>query len=145
MFTIALGVLLLVSEPDREPKPVTLTGQIVLLSDELAARGLVVDEEPHSGQVVLRCDDGRVLPILSDPASRALFLDERLRDQPARIDGRMADGFPFLQVIRLWIMSNGTYQTPEYYCDVCTIRVRFPQICPCCQGPLELRFLQDEP
>ena len=43
------------------------------------------------------------------------------------------------------IEQEGRYRTPEYYCDVCSISVRYPQICPCCQGPMTLRVMPMEP
>jgi hypothetical protein len=41
------------------------------------------------------------------------------------------------------VEREGRLGTPEYFCEVCAISVRFPQDCPCCQGPLELRMKAD--
>jgi rubrerythrin len=52
----------------------------------------------------------------------------------------MYDGLPFVQVVTFRVEEQGTLRIPEYYCDVCTITVRYPQVCPCCQGDMELRY-----
>ena len=83
--------------------------------------------------------------VLDDPASRALFADERLRDRAVEIRGRRFEGLPYVQVTSFRVEQDGAWRTPEYYCDVCTISVRDPQPCPCCQGTMELRMRPEDP
>jgi hypothetical protein len=132
--------------PARRSEDVTLKGKVETLAAALRAAnpGLHADPEPIAKQVVL-VGDGAITPLLSDEASRALFLDERLRDRPAEIRGKRFAGLPYLQVIGFKIEQDGRYQTPEYYCNICTISVRYPQTCPCCQGPMELRMKPERP
>jgi hypothetical protein len=125
------------------PETVKLTGSFVPLAEALKATGLPFDSEPISRQVVLKGDDGKITPILSDDASRALFLDERLRHRRAEVNGRRHSGLPYLQVVSFKVEDHGTLRTPEYFCEICTISVRFPQICPCCQGEMVLRMRPD--
>jgi hypothetical protein len=124
---------------------VTLRGKVVMLADVVKSKGVSskVDVEPISKQVVLMGDDGTVTPLLSDDASRALFLDHRLRDRPAEIHGRRYPGMPYVQVMSFKVDRDGRLETAEYFCEVCAISVRFPQTCPCCQGPMELRMKPD--
>jgi hypothetical protein len=124
----------------HEADTVTLSGEAVLLTDVLKASGVVCDAEPVARQVVVREPDGTTTPLLSDEASRALFLDERLRNRPVRVQGRRFAGLPYLQVVLFRVAQDGEWHTPEYWCDVCAISVRYPQICPCCQGNMELRM-----
>ena len=128
-------------------KDVILKGKVVTLAAALDAVkvGIRPDAEPIAQQVVLLGDDGTITPLLSDVASRALFRDERLRNRVAEIRGRRFPGVPYLQVVTFKIAQEGRLQTPEYYCNVCTISVRFPQVCPCCQGPMELRMKPERP
>jgi hypothetical protein len=119
---------------------VTRTGRVVELTSLLKATKLVFDTEPIAQQVVLQEADGTITPLLSDEASRALFLDKRLRDRRIEIQGRRYRGLPYLQVITFQVDDHGQLHTPEYFCDICTISVRYPQICPCCQGPMVLRM-----
>jgi len=127
------------------PEAVTLRGKVMFLAAALESRGLVLqaDPEPIAKQVVLLAADGAITPLLSDEASRALFLDERLRNCPAEIEGRRFEKVPYLQVVAFRVERDGRLQTPEYFCDVCAISVRYPQICPCCQGQMELRMKPD--
>lgn len=119
---------------------VTLRGKVVELSAVLKAEGLSADAEPVAKQVVLQAADRSVVPLLSDDASRALFLDKRLRDRPAELHLRRIAGLPFVQVVSFQVEEDGRMRTPEYYCEICTISVRYPQICPCCQGSMVLRM-----
>ena len=119
---------------------VTLRGKVVELAGVLKADGLSYDAEPVAKQVVLRADGGAVVPLISDEASRALFLDKRLRDRPAQLHARRYPGLPYVQVITFEVEEGGQMRTPEYYCEICTISVRYPQICPCCQGDMVLRM-----
>jgi hypothetical protein len=128
------------SASDAKIEAVTLTGRVVELATVLKESGLACDAEPVAKQVVLRSNDGAIIPLLSDEASRALFLDERLRNRPIEIQGRRHAGLPYLQVVSFRVNDHGQWRTPEYFCEVCTISVRYPQICPCCQGKMELRM-----
>ena len=105
-----------------------------------AGPGLEADAEPIAKQVVLLSQDGTITPLLSDETSRALFMDERLRNRNGQIVARRFAGVPYLQVVTIQVESEGRLRTPEYFCDVCTISVRYPQICPCCQGHMELQM-----
>lgn len=142
---VALSLFLTPGGPpvsvDAKPQAVTLRGKVLALAAALESRGLPIkpDLEPIARQVVLVGEDGTITPLFCDEASRALFLDERLRKRRAEIVGRRFEGVPYLQVITFKIEQDGQFQTPEYVCDVCTITVRYPQICPCCQGPMALR------
>lgn len=123
-----------------KPETVTLRGKVVLLTAALKARGLEADSEPIQTQVALVTEDGTIVPLLSDDASRAFFLDKRLRDRDAEIVGRRFAGVPYLQSVTVKVLEDGRLQTPEYYCEICAISVRYPKICPCCQGEMILRM-----
>jgi hypothetical protein len=134
------------SPPSPAPETVTVRGKLLILSEALKARGLGLapDAEPIAKQVVILGKDGTITPLLSDETSRALFVDSRLRNRNARIVGRRFAGLPYLQVVTIEVEDEGRLRTPEYFCEVCTISVRYPQICPCCQGPMELQMKPDQ-
>ena len=119
---------------------VTLRGKVVELRTVLKAEGVPFDEEPVAKQVVLQTSRGAVVPLISDEASRAFFVDERLRGRPAELHARRFANLPYVQVVSFQVEEDGRMRTPEYYCEICTISVRFPQTCPCCQGPMVLRM-----
>ena len=117
-----------------------VSGKVVKLADALKARGIKSYVEEIKEQVVLVTEQGELVPIVPDWRGRAFYQDERLRDRPVEIRGKRFQGVPYLQVITFKIEEDGRFQTPEYYCNICTISVRYPQVCPCCQGPMELRM-----
>lgn len=125
-------------------EPVTLTGRAVELAAALKPLGVAFDPEPVAKQVVVQGPDGAITPLISDEASRALFLDERLRDRPLEIQGRRFPGIPYIQVTSIRVDEQGQLRTPEYSCEICAISVRYPQTCPCCQGPMVLRMRPEE-
>ncbi len=124
---------------------VSLRGKVVTLGSALRTLGMDVKVDPESAskEVVLLGDDRSITPLFQDDASRALFVDERLRDCRAELHGRRFPGVPYLQVSTFQVEREGRLQTPEYFCTVCSITVRYPQTCPCCQGPMELRMKTD--
>jgi hypothetical protein len=132
--------------PKTAPETVTVRGKVLMLSDALKARGLGLapDVDPIAKQVVILGKDGTITPLLSDETSRSLFVDPRLRNRNAQIVGRRFAGLPYVQVVTIEVEDEGRLRTPEYFCEVCTISVRYPQICPCCQGPMELQMKPDQ-
>ena len=122
------------------PETVTIRGKVVELAVALKAKGIAADSGPIAGQVALVTAEGAIIPLISDESSRAFFLDKRMRDRETEILGRRHAGVPYLQVGSFKVVEAGKMQTPEYYCEVCSISVRYPQDCPCCQGPLILRM-----
>lgn len=144
------GVLVLLcagppSSPASKPIEVTLRGKVVTLDSALRSLGmdLNLDPESPSREIVLLGDDRSITPLFRDEATRALFVDERLRNCRAELRGRQFPGIPYLKVSTFRVEREGQFQTPEYYCNVCAISVRAPQTCPCCQGPMELRMRPD--
>ena len=134
-------------EPPRKVEEVVVRGRAVLLSEAVKELKLdvAVDPEPASKQVVVIDDDGVVTPLLADLASRALFQDERLRKGRVEVTGRRFVDVPYVQAVTFQVERDGRFQTPEYYCNICTISVRYPQTCPCCQGEMELRMKPERP
>jgi hypothetical protein len=141
---LTLAALLTFTPPADDPsskvESVTLRGKVVDLAGVLKSKGIAADSEPIAGQVVMAADDGSFVPLVSDEASRALFLDKRLRDRKVEVVGRKLSGLPYLQVVNFKVEEAGAMRTPEYYCDICAIHVRYPQTCPCCQGPMVLQM-----
>jgi hypothetical protein len=133
------------SSPASKGVEVTLRGKFVTLGSALRSLGIDAKPDPAStaSEVVLLGDDRSITPLFHDDASRAVFLDERLRDCRAELRGRRFPGVPYLQVSTFQVEQEGRLQTPEYFCSVCSITVGYPQVCPCCQGPMELRMKSD--
>jgi hypothetical protein len=133
------------SSPVSKGTEVTLRGKFVTLGAALQSLGIDAKPDPDSTarDVVLLGEDRSITPLFRDDASRALFLDERLRNRRAEVVGRRFPGVPYLQVCTFRVEHEGRLETPEYFCSVCTITSRFPQTCPCCQGPMEFQMKSD--
>ncbi len=147
MTAVVYGLLLAMNSssdaPTTKVEKLTLSGEVCELSTALKGRGLTFDSEPIAKQVVLKTKDNTLFPLISDEASRALFLDSRLRDRRAELKVLRQPGLPYLQVVSFQVDFDGTLGIPEYYCEICTISVRSPQTCPCCQGAMVLRRRPD--
>src|SRR5438034_1288483 len=96
--TLAWLILLAQAAPGATPRsePITLSGEVVELTDALKAKGLAFDAEPIAKQVVLRDKDKTLTPLLCDEASRALFADRRLRDRPAELTVKRVPSLPYV-------------------------------------------------
>ena len=141
MWTLLLCSTLLASPADEVAwEPTTLTGEALTLAEAFKAQSIPADTELMGRQVVVSSEDGSIAPLICDDASRALFRDDRLRGRRIEVRGRRLEGNPFIRVISFRVEENGKLQGAEYHCDVCAIDVRYPQICPCCQGPMVLRW-----
>lgn len=131
--------------PESKPVDVVLRGKVVTIESALRSLDLdlAIDPGPSSKEVVLLGDDRSITPLFRDEITRALFEDERLRNLRAELHGRRYPGIPYLKVASVRVEHDGRFRVPEYFCNVCSISVRAPQICPCCQGPMELRMRPD--
>ena len=88
-----------------------------MLAEALEARGLelAADPEPIAKQVVLLADDGTITPLLSDETSRALFLDERLRNRNAEIVGRRFRACPICRSSRFRSRAKAGCERPSIF------------------------------
>lgn len=146
---LVAGVLVLLgaAPPASSPGPaeVTVRGRVLTLESALRTLDLDLKLDPGSAskQVVLLGEDRSILPLFRDEVTRALFEDDRLLNLRAELHGRRYPGVPYLKVSSVRVEHDGRFQVPEYFCDVCSISVRAPQICPCCQGPMVLQMRPD--
>ncbi|MCI0747428.1 MAG: hypothetical protein L0Y58_18645 [Verrucomicrobia subdivision 3 bacterium] len=70
--------------------------------------------------------------------SEALFVDKRLHERELLLKGKvLADGLSF-EPITIRSIKDGVVHDLYYYCEICAIESVAPEICVCCQGPVEL-------
>ena len=146
-FELFAGEALVHAETKSQPSNVVLRGKVRPLIEVLKQFNPDLKADPESSvrTVVLVCEDNVVVPLISDEASRALLKDSRLQNRPVEIHARQWTGLPYVQVINVKVEEDGKLRTPEYFCHVCTISLRYPQDCPCCQGPMEFRMKPESP
>jgi hypothetical protein len=132
------------SEPDQPPgssgRTVTVEGVVKSLADIAKARKIDGDSEPFAGTMAIETRDGRAILLRSDEGGRMFYLDESMRGRKVRLKIIETADFPLAMIVQAEAMHEGRWRVPQYYCDVCTISVRYPQVCLCCQGPMEFRF-----
>ncbi|RMG35047.1 MAG: hypothetical protein D6725_13165 [Planctomycetota bacterium] len=116
-----------------------LHGRVVFARDALKELGIPAYEE-LDGQVVLKTDDGELLPIVPDWRGRAFFQDPRLRNRPVDLVVRRYQRIPYIQVLMIFVREGNKRLYMDYWCDVCSIPMYEIKPCDCCQGPIRLRL-----
>lgn len=89
--------------------------------------------------LVLRADDGEVLPLWPTEAARFFYHDRRMWRRPVQLSARVYEGVPGLDLVRVYTIREGKLFDIYYWCDVCAIKMLKLQNCECCQGPIEIR------
>jgi hypothetical protein len=129
-----------------QPERQLFSGEVVFLHDALKERGIKSYDEELKGQVVLKCDDGELIPILPDWRGRAFYQDERLRDRPVELVAHRRVDVGYLQVLMVFTFDDqGAEQFTDYWCDICAIPMYELKPCECCQGEIRLRHQAQKP
>lgn len=129
---------------DDEPERRLFSGQVVFLEDALTDSD--VETYPETGRhVVLKTDDGELVPILADWRGRAFYQDEKLRDRKVELIGFFRAGLPYLNVLAIYTFDEEGHRLfTDYWCDICAFPMYQIQPCDCCQGDVRLRFQRQE-
>ena len=117
-----------------------LTGKVFPLSEVLKSRQVASEYSSFENVMALLTDSGQVHLLLNDEGGRVLYVDEILRGKHLRIRIQPETDLPVNRVIKIEMEVDGRWRIPEFYCDICTISVRYPQTCLCCQGPMVFRL-----
>ncbi len=115
-----------------------LRGKVTCLPEEMQREHQAGLPTKHEHIWGLKTDDGRCYTILRGRFSEAIWLDERVRKKELLVKAKL---FPKTQILELQgikSIRNGVAQDLYYYCDVCAIKSVSPEVCACCQGPVEL-------
>lgn len=119
---------------------ILLTGKVFPLSEVLKSRQVASEYSTFENVMVLLTDSGQAHLLLNDEGGRVLYVDEILRGKHLRIRIQPETELPVNRVIKIEMEVDGRWRIPEFYCDICTISVRYPQTCLCCQGPMVFRL-----
>lgn len=125
------------AEPPKDTRE--FRGKVVAVAAILEREGAPLDKDAAAAWLALLSDDGKLLPLVKDAGSRMLFKDERLRDRPVVLRGRLVGREQFLQVFQVATIVAGRRHEPFYWCDICKIKRFEPNDCDCCGAPLEFR------
>jgi hypothetical protein len=135
LFSIEFAPLLVNVSQASDSQEMVVIGRIMKTENTKADKGAVDDFK-----IKLKTEKGEEFLLEKDEAARLFFLDPAMIGQKARLRIQTRPGKPSVTTINVEIENEGRWRVPQYYCDVCTIAVRYPQICLCCQGPMEFRF-----
>jgi len=85
-----------------------------------------------------RTTNGVFYTLLEGKFSQAIFEDARVRAKDLRIKARLLPRSQVLELTYFQSVKNGIPQSLYYYCEICAISTVSPEICACCQEPVEL-------
>jgi hypothetical protein len=142
---VSLPMLLWMSTGAGQPaKPagvvstVELRGRVVCVAEEMHQRHGAPLPTNHEHLWGFQAADGRIYTLLRGKFSEAIFTDERIRGKELEVKARLFADTQVIELERVRSVKNGVTHDLFYYCDVCAIESVSPEICSCCQGPVEL-------
>ncbi len=107
-------------------------------SRPVALRGRLLASDPPSVETA----DGRRVPVDGDEQVRGVLRDKRVIGSEFEVIGRLdADGVFRAAPIHenpLFVHRGGQRLYVTYWCDICAIRTRTPDLCWCCREETEL-------
>jgi hypothetical protein len=114
---------------------------------ELRGRVIRMIEEGKDGAAVstnhqtiygFKTTEGKIYKLVRTKFSEALFVDKRLHEKELLLKGKLSPGTQTFEPLTIRSIKNGVVYDLYYYCDICAIESVSPDICACCQGPVEL-------
>lgn len=115
-----------------------LRGRVVCLSEEMHKLYRTDLPTKHDHLYGFRTNDRAFYTLLRTKMSEALFVDQRLREKELLLKGRVLPKTQIFDLSSMKSVRNGVVHDLYYYCTLCDIQSVSPEICACCQGPVEL-------
>jgi hypothetical protein len=113
-------------------------------ADELRGRVVCLAEEnrqaPANHEHVwgFKTNEGKTCKLVRAKLSEALFIDKRLRERELLLKGKLSSDGTAFETTSIHSIKNGVVYEVYYWCEICAIEAVAPEICVCCQGPVEL-------
>lgn len=126
--------------PDRSPAlpAVVMRGRVVCLPEEMRRRYDIELPTRHIHQWALQTTNGACFLVLPGRHAQAILEDERVRSRELELRVRLLPGAQAIEVLNVRSVRHGVVHDLYYYCDVCAIQSVSPDVCSCCQAPVEL-------
>lgn len=138
LFVSALLVAAGEPKPAGLPQAVELRGRVVCLAEEMHRLHDAPLPTNHEHLWGFQAADRRLYTLLRGRYSEAIFLDERVRQKELLVKARLFPETRILEITGIRSIKDGVVQDLYYYCEICAIKGVSPEICACCQGPVEL-------
>jgi hypothetical protein len=126
------------AKPAGEVRIVELRGRIICVAEEMHRRHGAELPANHEHVWALKAQDGKTYTLLRGKFSEAIFADGRIRQKELTVKARLFPDTQVIELARLRSVNEGITHDLFYFCDVCVIESVSPEICSCCQGPVEL-------
>lgn len=117
---------------------VQLRGRVVCLPEEMHKLHGTDLPTKHDHLYGFKTNDGDFYTLLRTKISEALFADQRLREKELLLRGRVLPKTQIFDLSSMKSVRDGVVHDLYYYCTLCDIQTVSPEICACCQGPVEL-------
>lgn len=117
---------------------VQLEGRVVCLAEAMHQRHATELPTRHQHVWGFRTTNGVFYTLLEGKFSQAIFQDERVRAKELRIKARLLPQSHVLELTYFQSVKNGTPHHLYYYCEICAISTVSPELCACCQEPVQL-------
>jgi hypothetical protein len=114
---------------------VELRGRVVCIPEEEKQPDLPANHEHVYG---FKTTDHKTYKLIRTKYSEALFIDKRLHEKELLLKGKVSSDSKDFDVLRIRSIKDRVVHDLYYWCEICAIESVAPEICVCCQGPVEL-------
>jgi len=136
---VAITFALAVSVLCRAAEQTELRGRIVCMLEEAQRKdGATAISTNHQHLFGFKTTEGKTCKLVRTKFSEALFVDKRLHEKDLLLKGKLSPDAQTFEPLTIRSIKNGVVHDLYYYCDICAIESVSPDICACCQGPVEL-------
>jgi hypothetical protein len=118
--------------------PLTVRGKVVCIPEEMHAVYRAELPTNHEHVLGFKTTNGTIYTLLRTKYSEALFADKRLQERELLLSAEPFPKSQVLQVKSFKSVKNGVTYDLYYYCDICEIQSISPEVCACCQAPVQL-------
>ena len=136
---LAIAVALLMPLICRGAEQTELRGRVVCMLEEAQRKeGTSAVSTNHQHVYGFKTAEGKIYKLVRTKFSEALFVDKRLHEKELLLKGKLSPEAQTFEALTIRSIKNGVVHDLYYYCDICAIESISPDICSCCQGPVEL-------
>lgn len=132
---MAIAFALLIPVICRAAEQTELRGRVVRMMEGAKDGASAVSTNSIYG---FKTTEGKIYKLVRTKFSEALFVDKRLHEKELLLKGKLSPETQTFEPLTIRSIKNGVVYDLYYYCEICAIESVSPDICACCQGPVEL-------
>jgi hypothetical protein len=135
---VAIAFALLIPMICRAAEQTELRGRVVRMIEETRGKDGASAASTNQNIYGFKTTEGKIYKLVRTKFSEALFVDKRLHEKELLLKGKLSPEMQMFEPLTIRSVKNGVVHDLYYYCDICAIESVSPDICACCQGPVEL-------